>query len=170
MVVLIVMRVTIVDKLLGSCLPPCNFIIIDLAVLDDKPHEILDHISLALLQECLLHEFHNSHVVDHVFQVFFSVQIAAGPLEFLVRKPVLPVERPLEQPLAAATAALGGEVDHGVVPVVECEGDAVLDALFHFVSVWAQIAIFVLRAVLIFLLEVQLFEHALVEDEGLVVT
>ena len=48
-VVLIVMRITIVDKLLGSGLPPCNFIIIDLAVLDDKPHEILDHVSLALL-------------------------------------------------------------------------------------------------------------------------
>ena len=139
-------------------------------VLDHVAHEVLNDVALALLEKCLLHEFLDSHIVNHVLNIFFKEELRAGDFELLVAEPLAFVEGPLaDHGLLAAAEALRGESHYTVAEVAEPERLAILDALDHLIFVVARVAPLVLSLVLLELLEVEFLEHALVEDEGLVV-
>ena len=139
-------------------------------VLDHVAHEVLHNVALALLQNCLLDEFLDSHIVNHMLNVLLDEELLAGDFELLVAEPLALVEGPLvDHGLLAAAEALRGESHYTVAEVAEPEWLAILDALDHFSFVVARVAPLVLSLVLLELLEVEFLEHALVEDEGLVV-
>ena len=63
---------------------PRDVLLVDLVVLDQVAHEVLDDVPLALLERGLLHEAEDAHVVDHVLHVLLPSQVNASSHILLV--------------------------------------------------------------------------------------
>lgn len=72
-----------------------GYVLVDyLVILNQISLEVLHYVAMSLLQLSLLHEFEDSHVVDHMFKILFSIQVCPSLFELVISKPVLLVVWP----------------------------------------------------------------------------
>ena len=148
-------RLKIINKLISRRLSPRYFLLLDLLILDDVAHEILHDVPLALLQLSLLHELLDAHIVDHVLNVLFPVELFPGNLELLVADPMALVEGPLaDHCFLAAARAPRSKRHQRVARIAEPEWLAVVDALDHLVIIVPRLPILILFLVAVPLLKV----------------
>ena len=148
-------RINIINKLISRRLSPRNFLLLDLFILDDIAHEVLDDVTLTLLQLSLLHELLDAHIVDHVLNVLLPVELLPGNLELLVADPLALVEGPLpDHCLLAAARAPRSNRHQRVARIAEPEWLAVVDALDHLVIIVPRLPILILFLITVSLLEV----------------
>ena len=93
----VVDRVEAFYELICSLSTPGYLSFLDLIVFDKVTHEVLNNVTLALLQSRLLHELEDPQIIDHILNVPFTPHIKPCLLELLVGEPLFLVVGPFAQ-------------------------------------------------------------------------
>ena len=166
------------NKLIGSGLASCDVLLLDLIVLYDVAHEVLNNVPLTLLQDCLLHKFLDTRVVYHVLDVLLTPKAFSSNLVLLEAEPMFSVERPAEHGFLTTAEELGSEGHGAVAWIAKCEDSPIVDTIDHLIIIVFRIFLFMIIISRIFLtmvalpitlLEIEFLEHTFVVDKGLVI-